>query len=450
MLAAYSYFRQALGATWSDLRWQEFTPSSSTKEWTLPGSLATLPLVLPALQDVEWDATRPLILTMPDGATRGYVVTEQQGAGGRGAASDVNYWALDGGSLLSDGVSPLDLLIARDGELIGAIDVGFDIVMVKLGYEACTSLRWWLSGDVTPAQYEVTAHRELVAMSDGVRLAADVYLPRNVPGPVPAILCRTPYGSGNVLPSPGSQVSMYAARGFAVVMQDVRGRGDSEGVWEYIRHEPRDGDETLTWLAAQPWCDGNVGTIGGSYPGHTQWMAAMHGNPALKAMVPVVSMGTPHNDMPYIGGALNAGVCAWAYFMAGGERQRDDWAALLRERPVAGLVERGLGQPSLFWDIIMTHTLYDDYWRASDWTLCGEQIDVPALHISGWYDDDLPGTLANWALMQRHGRAHQRLILGGWRHGGNLDRAIHGVEFGPDVIREDLYYEMYRWHERWL
>ena len=432
---------------WGVERWQAFSPETSTTGWSLPGALATLPAALNAILAADWHAVGPVELTLADGAQRRYV---HNGARQADAERMAHYWALDGGGVLRDGVPPLDLLITPDGQLVAALDPGQDIVLVASGWESCTSLRWWLGDGVRQARYGVARRREMVAMSDGVRLATDVYLPLNAPGATPVILCRTPYGIDNVLPYPAHQVWMFATSGYAVVMQDVRGRGASEGVWEYIAHEPQDGDETLTWLAAQPWCDGTVGMIGGSYPGHTQWMAAMYGNPALRSMIPVVSMGTPHNDMPFIGGALNAGVCAWAYFMAGGARQRDDWAALLRERPIVGFVERGVGQPSRFWDIIMTHTLYDDYWRAIDWTLRGEQIDVPALHVSGWYDDDLPGTLANWALMERHERRNQRLILGGWRHGGNVDRAIHGVKFGPDVIREDLYVEMFRWHEHWL
>ena len=121
-------------------------------------------------------------------------------------------------------------------------------------------------------------------MRDGVRLAANVFLPENH-GRQPVILERTPYGKA-------AEVTAYESfvdHGYAVVVEDVRGRYESQGVFEPLRQEVADGDDTLNWIASQPWSNGKIGMIGGSYRGIVQWKAALVNNPHLKAIFPVVS-----------------------------------------------------------------------------------------------------------------------------------------------------------------
>ena len=263
------------------------------------------------------------------------------------------------------------------------------------------------------------------------------------------VLTRTPYNAALGI----DRSWQLVARGYAVVNQDVRGRYASEGPFEVDVHELTDGDETLTWIAHQPWSNGAIGMAGGSYPGHTQWMAAYKGNPALKALVPLVSMGTPFGDMPYTGGAVTAGAAEWMFSMDGMDGatgKRTDWALVLQHRPTIEIDTLVLGKQSPLWRHMLTHTLYDKEWQSADWLLHGAAINVPALHISGWYDDDHPGTLANWAMMDAHGRPNQRMILGGWRHGINRDREINGVHFGIDDIRPDLNFLAFEWYERFL
>src|ERR1017187_8943916 len=143
-----------------------------------------------------------------------------------------------------------------------------------------------------------------IPMRDGVRLSANIFLPaERARGP--AILERTPYGKGADI------TSLYQAfvdRGYAVVAQDVRGRYESAGVFDPLGQEPGDGDDTLNWIARQPWCDGKIGMIGGSYRGIAQWKAAEVGNPHLKAIFPVVSGSDDYRDRFYSpGGAMKLG-----------------------------------------------------------------------------------------------------------------------------------------------
>ena len=127
-----------------------------------------------------------------------------------------------------------------------------------------------------------------------VHLSTDVYLPKNCSTPVPAVLVRTPYGKED-----GCEIYYrYVQRGYAVVVQDVRGRNASEGEWLPNYHEVEDGDDTLNWIAAQPWCSGRIGMVGGSYLGYVQWAAAASGNPHLKALISVVCAGSAFVDLP--------------------------------------------------------------------------------------------------------------------------------------------------------
>ena len=132
-------------------------------------------------------------------------------------------------------------------------------------------------------------------MRDGVRLSTNVFRP-DVKTRVPTILIRTPYGKGADLPA---AYQPFVERGYAVVMQDVRGRYKSEGVFQPLSQEGPDGYDTLDWIAAHPWSDGKVGMVGGSYLGIVQWKVALLNNPHLKAISPVVSGYDDYRDRFY-------------------------------------------------------------------------------------------------------------------------------------------------------
>ena len=142
-----------------------------------------------------------------------------------------------------------------------------------------------------------------VTTRDGVRLSTNIYRP-DTPGRFPALLTRTPYGNGGA----GDSFRHYfAARGYAVVVQDTRGRYESEGEFDAFQSEGPDGLDTHQWLAAQPWCDGRIGTWGGSYVGFTQWLPAGLGSPHVRAMFPIVTFSDLH-DMVWQGGAFRLGL----------------------------------------------------------------------------------------------------------------------------------------------
>ena len=140
-------------------------------------------------------------------------------------------------------------------------------------------------------------------MRDGVELATDIYMPAQG-GPFPTIVQRTPYDRGNPIGLTGPDAVFLAQRGYAVVVQDVRGRYDSEGEWYPFVNEADDGHDTIEWAAKQPWSKGKVGTIGASYFGLTQWQAAQGGSSHLVASVPRVAYSNLYHNWVYTGGAF--------------------------------------------------------------------------------------------------------------------------------------------------
>ena len=166
-----------------------------------------------------------------------------------------------------------------------------------------------------PAPYEIVEQRDvMVRARDGVQLATNIYFPGRdgaaAPGRFPAVVRRTPYGKDCTM-----QRGMFWRRltpaGYVVVVQDVRGRYGSAGRWDPIRDDGRDGADLLAWIAAQPWSNGKVGTVGTSYDGATQHALALHGAPALAAMIPVDAMSNPGRHGMRNGGAFELRWLSW-------------------------------------------------------------------------------------------------------------------------------------------
>jgi len=279
-----------------------------------------------------------------------------------------------------------------------------------------------------------------IPMRDGVELAADVYRPEGL-GKWPAILVRTPYDRAVEGTTKGG---MFARRGYAVVVQDVRGRFDSEGEWFPLRHEERDGSDTIDWIAAQDWCDGNVGMIGASYVGWVQWLAAKSGNPHLKAIVPQVAPPDPLENIPYEGGAFLLSTGWWAavldHMAEGGLGIPDrDFGKALATLPLSDL-DQALEAEHPFVDEWLAHPPHDGaYWDAVSYQKSFAEMDVAALHVTGWFDGDQPGALMNFPAMREHAKTErarkgQFLVVGPWGHAFNVVRKLGEVDFGEEGV----------------
>ncbi len=309
----------------------------------------------------------------------------------------------------------------------------------------------------------------MVPLRDGVRLATDVYrLDGGAPAPV--LLSRTPYDKERALVGSATfDVFRAVQAGYVVVIQDVRGRYASEGVFNPMFQETNDGVDTIAWAATQPWSSGVVGTFGGSYLGGTQWLPAREQPPALRAMAPAITFSDMYEGNTYQGGAKVLHDLRWVVAsIVPGEIQRRVGRG---GHPPAGLesleVNAVLGSMPLadhpliheyapFYRDWLRHATPDAYWRDGSPNAGYERITVPALNISGWYDIFLWSTFQNYLGMRQRGgseqaRHNQRVIIGPWTHtnfSGSFPEREFGAAAGSEAI--DLAGIHLRWFDRWL
>ena len=288
-------------------------------------------------------------------------------------------------------------------------------------------------------------------MRDGTVLRADVYRP---PGErrFPVLVHRTPYSRAEAPMDP--LVPAAVARGYVVVLQDVRGRYGSEGTFDPYRQEGRDGYDTIEWAARQPWSTGAVGTFGLSYPGAVQWLAAVERPPSLRAMVPAMTYSRPENFW-YSGGVWDGSWLDWTWFniapdlrsrlgVAGprtDEEAARSWdsegAAAKRFRPLLELPDfQGVAPWYYEW---MRHPPGDPWWDFARLEARYDGVDAAVLNLSGWFDE-MYGPSGAVENHERLGAAHpsnprHALVLGPWIHGvGPVERSKAGErEFGVEA-----------------
>ena len=304
------------------------------------------------------------------------------------------------------------------------------------------------------AQYRVKMEFNVrIPMRDGVTLSADIYRP-DTSGRFPVIIMRTPYDNGtapNLITG-----KRWAAKGFVYLVQDVRGRGDSDGEFYPLVTEAVDGYDTIEWAARQPWSTGRIGTTGGSYMGWTQVLAATLKPPSLAAMVPIVTPTDPDLNFPMAMGAISPSTVSWLAYIDGKTLQdisQLDLFGAYSHLPLRD-ADTKLGRRFKAWRDWLDHPARDAYWEPQRYQQKILDYAVPSLHISGWYDDVLLGTLQNFVNLTgpRAGpgvKALQRLVIGPWGHGINRGTRMGDIDFGPSAVI-DLDGLQTRWFNRWL
>jgi len=300
--------------------------------------------------------------------------------------------------------------------------------------------------------YPVTYERNVaVKMRDGVILHADIFRPK-ADGKFPVLLQRTPYDKNN-------EVSMGlagAARGYVVMVQDVRGRYSSEGEWYTFKHESDDGYDTIEWAAALPYSDGRVGMFGGSYVGATQMLAAIAHPPHLAGICPVVTASNYHENWTYQGGAFEQWFNqSWTSGLAQNtlyhsitnqtNALKGMWTLPLATYPLFNFPATS-GVPTYSADLApyfldwLAHPTYDEYWKRWSIEEHFADINVPILHIAAWYDIFLGGSLRNYMGIKAHGgenaRKGQHLVVMIGGHAGQ-GRKIGDVDFGPQALFDE-------------
>jgi putative CocE/NonD family hydrolase len=295
---------------------------------------------------------------------------------------------------------------------------------------------------------------------DGVRLDADVYRPDGS-GPFPVLLMRQPYGRAIASTVTYAHPAWYARRGFMVVVQDVRGRGTSEGDFDLLVHERDDGFDAVAWAAALPGSSGAVGMYGFSYQGATQLLAAAARPPALRAICPAMPIWDAYTDIAWEHGAFRLqSAMGWGIQLAAETaRRRGDAAAhqalnaasralpLWDAVPARPAVLERFDRDGAYRAWLARPAPDDEYWaRRSPSAILGE-CGVPGLWIGGWYDSFLDGTLRGYRAAAS-GRAPQRLVVGPWTH-LPWNRRVGSVDFGPEA-ESSIDELQVRWFRHWL
>ncbi len=320
------------------------------------------------------------------------------------------------------------------------------------------------SAEPRPITNEIKVHANVaVPMRDGVRLYADIYRPARA-GRYPVIVVRTPYGKQRE--GIHRDLIAFAQRGYAVVVQDTRGRFESEGDWDPFRYEAKDGYDTIEWAARQEFSDGKVATYGGSYLGNVQWQAAAEGPPSLVAIFPMVASTSLYHNSFYHGGAFKLALAAgwgiarnprrvmypqtWHTETFAPEEWRYD--RLLWHLPLATLDEALSGEVVRHYRDWIRHQSYDEYWRSMSVEERFSMVKVPAHVWGGWYDLLLGGTLNGFTGMRREGgteaaRRETKMTVGPWGHGPS--RKFGDVDFGPEADRVPFERNL-RWMDHYL
>ena len=312
----------------------------------------------------------------------------------------------------------------------------------------------WMAAGVQEKATETTPGTRLVdvavPMRDGVILRADVWLPK-AQGRFPTLVYRTPYGK-QFAAKEWTTFDKAVAHGYAVAIQDVRGRYASDGEFVPYQNEGKDGYDTIEWAAKQAWSDGNVGTFGLSYPGAVQWLAAVETPPHLKAMVPAMTFSTPRNFF-YSGGLFDGSWLEWTWMnIAPDSRKRKDlagpktyaearttWKAE-HERiegflPLMNLPD--LKEAAPFYYQWLAHPPADEWWDWAELRNKYDRVHCAVLNFSGWYDEaygpDGATTNFNGLLSARKDwkDTATRTIIGPWTHGGADEQKSGERAFGP-------------------
>ncbi len=326
-------------------------------------------------------------------------------------------------------------------------------------------------------EYDVPA-----SMRDGVTLRANIFRPAG-DGPWPVLLTRLPYGKDLPLGSSVMDPVHVARRGYVVIVQDTRGRFTSEGEWVPFIHEQEDGVDTVAWAAQLPYSTGEVGMYGASYYGFTQWAAAIHQPPALKAMIPFVTWNDPYNGVSFRKGALELGAAgSWQLNMAldvlikrhRGNPQALGQAIQLLVKGIDTLASSGYSSLPLnefapfkqqdvapYFFAAFTNPMDREHAMSRPMHILGHHhnVTVPTFNVGGWYDIFVQDTITNFKLMREEGSTPEarqsKLLIGPWSHGGVVN-PIGEINFGFGAsaafidLKMDFVSLQLRWFDHWL
>ncbi len=308
----------------------------------------------------------------------------------------------------------------------------------------------------------ITVERDVrLTMRDGAELALDLYLP-TLPEALPTLLLAMPYGKDLAQSYTYAHPIWWASRGYAVAVQDTRGRFASGGDFYPLRNDPEDGVETVTWLASQAFSNGRVATYGFSYAGLSQLLLAALRPTGLAAIAPAFCASGMYGAA-YAGGALNVGTMeSWAVHMAVNEAvRRNEWplveSLMTAERRISELYLKlplrefeplHTTRTSRFFFDYLQHPRRDGFWETTEVGGGYAAIETPTLHIGGWYDTFASHTVGHYERMAAESSAVQRLLMGPWYH-MPWTQLTGELDFGPEAGNVIDEYSV-SWFDHWL
>ncbi len=335
-----------------------------------------------------------------------------------------------------------------------------------------------LSGEI------LVEHDVMVPMRDGVRLATDIYRPAGATGPLPVLFERTPYDKSGVnhgdrtaadptLKSRPEIAMAFARAGYVVAVQDCRGRYNSEGVFAKYTSEAEDGFDGVAWFAAQPWCDGQVGTYGLSYGAHAQAALASLDPPALRAMfLDSGGFSSAFRSGIRQGGAFELKQATWAHKHAllspetaadparKAALEAEDIKAWFHKLPWSEGKSPLRSAPEFEAYLFQQWRtgLFGPYWMQSGLWAAGAYdafADVPQVHMASWYDPYALTATENYTGLSARKKGPIKLVLGPWTHGQRSVTFAGDVDFGPRATLDGALAETYvalrlAWFDHWL
>ena len=284
-----------------------------------------------------------------------------------------------------------------------------------------------------------------IRMRDGVMLAADVFLPAQG-GRCPTVLVRTAYNRK----SPNNRTyHSFLSHGYALVVEDVRGRNASQGHFGLMKQEGPDGNDTINWIAEQPWSNGRIAMAGSSFLGIAQWWAAVQDNPHLLAISPMNSGDDEYLDRFYsTGGAIKLGHrLLWlAENLTPPSRVPEPFLDYIPHLPLRNADIAATGTILPLWRQALDHPSYDAYWKGQSIRELTSQISAAVLSMGGWFDNYVESDLDAFARLALHHKQVETWI-GPWGHNPGLSFAT--VNFGPEA-HVPLRSKQVDWFDRWL
>jgi predicted acyl esterase len=284
---------------------------------------------------------------------------------------------------------------------------------------------------VAPAPLDPRAQQQMVPMRDGVRLATDVYLPAGA-GPFPAVLVRLPYDKNGRYCWMPFLASHFIARGYAFVPQDVRGKFRSEGDPVAFVHEVGDGYDSIEWITRQPWSDGAVGMWGDSYYGFTQWAAVASRHPALKAIVPRVTIADIDSWLEGVTPLYGAHYLAeyWS------DHNTHEWTPDWSHRPLAEVFDPAfdaIGRRSASFDYVLERSRGGARAPLFPGAHPFDVLRIPTLHGVGWFDNITPPHMLDYEALVGNPETAPFQYL----HGGSTDHENYELDRVPIAEADD-------------